>query len=118
MKEGQGSGETPSVHEVTGGTIWSVSIKALDLLDDLQEWLDSALVELLLVHARTIEIAKFLEDLVIGGGLSVHSRTSVSLQKAFDDMPILISEEGKVPDRALVGGDGMSLRPASIWRTE
>lgn len=95
-----------------------VTISGLNLFDKLQEWLDSAFIELLLVHARSVEAAKLVEDLLVVGRLGFRSGFDISLQEALDDLSVLVSEESKVPDGTLVRGDGMVLQPTSVWGTE
>jgi hypothetical protein len=95
-----------------------MAVKALNLFDNLQERLDSAFIELLLVPARSVEATKLLEDLVVVRRLGFRSGIDLSLQKALDDLPVLISKESKVRDGTLVRGDRVSLHPASIWGTE
>lgn len=90
----------------------------MDLFDNLQEWLDSTSIELLLVHARSIKVAKLLEDLVVVRRFRLRSGFNPPFQEAFDDLPVLLSKETKVCDGTLIRGDRVSLRPASICGTE
>lgn len=118
VKERESSSESPPVHKVARDMLGIVTVDILNLFDELQEWLDSAFVKLFLVHARSVEAAKLVKDLLVVGRLGVRSGFDVPLQETFDDLSVFISKEGKVPNGTLVGWDGMVLQPTSVWGTE
>lgn len=83
------------------------TLSAIYLPDVVHEFLQGYLaeiVELDLVHARSIEGTKFMQQLIVP---RIIVDCCVGLKETLENLPILLGENGKGVDGALVAGNWM-----------